>query len=354
MKRWARPGFAFVVMLLTAANASAEPLTVGLGGRLREFFFIADQKSAPPEKLNAAGQFNEALIAVEAKTTLADGTTIRAYARYDIAHQNSQNLNRAYVDIGTGFGHFRIGSNFDGNSFIIGDPVPEAFFTADEELIGDVLKQRTGITLRDALTFQRFVQNAAGISYHTPTFHGFRVGVTYHPTTDASIGTVDNNIQAHNAVDVTLGYDGYFPGGSYRLAAGYFTLAAPDVSLIAAPRASTEAWNLAAGLTYGGWELAGAYMNISPASGLDEEAWGIGLLYGIGPWKFSTDYRRATRVSFINALTREQAERVQLQSAYKIAPGVSVGMAGFYADQRDATGISYDSRGLVGGIKLDF
>jgi len=27
---------------------------------------------------------------------------------------------------------------------------------------------------------------------------------------------------------------------------------------------------------------------------------------------------------------------------------------GFYADQKDATGISYDSKGMVGGIKLDF
>jgi hypothetical protein len=173
-------------LLPTAApTRAAEPLTIGLGGRLREFFFVADQASAPPEKLNPAGQFTEALIAAEAKTTLADGTTIRAYGRYDIANQNSQNLNQAFVDIGTGVGRFRIGTNFDANTYVIGDPVPEALFTVDEELLADVLRPRTGITMRDALTFKRFVENAAGVSYQTPLFSGFRIGLTYHPTTSA-------------------------------------------------------------------------------------------------------------------------------------------------------------------------
>jgi len=342
------------LLLLADPVRAADPVTIGLGGRLREFFFVADQQSAPPEKLNAAGQFTEALIAVEAKTTLADGTTIRAYGRYDIANQNQQNLNQAFVDIGTDFGNFRLGSNFDTNTMVIGDPVPEAFFSADEELIADALRPRTGITMRDALTFKRFVENANGVSYQTPVFYGFRVGVTYHPTTDSTTGTIDNRLKAHNAVDVSADYDGDFTGGTYRLAGGYFTVAAPAVSLGPIVKSNTSAWNLSAGLTYGGWELSGAYMDVSPASGLKEKTWGVGALYAIDRWKFSTDYRHAWRVPFFGAVIHETVNRVQLQTAYKLAPGFSVGMTGFYADQRDGTGISYDSKGFVGGVKLDF
>jgi hypothetical protein len=342
---------------LTASSAwAAEPINVGLGGRLREFFFVADQKSAPPEKLNSAGQFNQALIAVEAKTTLASGMTIRGYGRYDIANGNAQNLNQAYVEIATSReGHrFRIGTNFDANTFMIGDPVPQAFFTVDEELVVDALRPRTGVTMRDALTFKKFVENAQGVSYQTPYFHGFRVGVTYHPTTDTSTGTTDRRFQANNAVDVTAAYEGYFTGGTYRLIGGYFTVKAPTMTFIPNLRDSTTAWNIAAGLTYGGWELAGAYMDTSDAQGRDEEAWGMGLLYGIGPWHISTDYRQARRTPIFGTGRAEKVERVQLQSAYKVAPGFSFGVVVFYADQRDATGISYDSKGLVGGIKLDF
>src|SRR5438132_5294190 len=162
MSRWRTPVLMLAGLGFFAAPAmAADPVTIGLGGRLREYFFVADHQSAPPEKLNAAGQFNEALIAAEAKTTLADGTTIRAYGRYDIANGNAQNLNQAFVDLGTGVGHFRIGTNFDTNTMVIGDPVPEAFLTVDEELIGDALRARTGITMRDALTFKRFTENAS-------------------------------------------------------------------------------------------------------------------------------------------------------------------------------------------------
>lgn len=352
---WMRPFFVLVGLLLLARpSVAADPLTVGLGGRLREYFFVADQQTAPPEKLNAAGQFNEALIAAEAKTTTADGTTIRAYGRYDIANGNKQNLNLAYVDVGTDFGNFRAGTNFDANTMVIGDPIPEAFFTADEELIADAVEPRTGLTMRDALTFKRFVENAAGLSYQSPAFYGLRLGVTYHPTTDAATGPVDLRTKAHNAVDVTADYDGDFTGGTYRFAGGYFTVAAPDAPIVPNVKSTTRAWNLSAGLTYGGWELAGAYMDTSPASGLNEKAWAMGALYAIDRWRFSTDFRHATRLSVFGALHHEMVNRVQLQSAYKLAPGVSLGMIGFYADQRDGTGISYDSKGLVGGIKLDF
>jgi predicted porin len=359
MTRWIRPILAAAGLLLTVAPAvGAEPVTIGLGGRLREFFFVADQKSAPPEKLNAVGQFNEALIAVEAKTTLANGMTIRAFGRYDIANGNSQNLNQAYVDIGTDFGRFRMGTNFSGNTSLIGDPVPQAFFTVDEEIVADALRPRTSVTIRDALTFKKFVENAQGIAYQTPEWEGFRLGVTYHPSTDTAAGlgtgTIDKLTQANNAVDVTVAKEGNFPGGTYRVYAGYFTVNAPTISFLPLIRDTTTAWNIAAGLTYGGWEVAGGYMDTNDANGRDEQAWGIGLLYGIGPWRISTDYRHMQRVAFFGAPRHDVVERVQLQSAYKLAPGFSVGMVGFYAGQRNAAGISYDSKGLVGGIKLDF
>jgi predicted porin len=354
MRGWRALILAGVGLTAALPAAAADAVTVGLGGRLREYFFVADQKSAPAEKLNAVGQFNEALIAVEAKTTLADGTTIRAYGRYDIANSNAQNLNEAFVDIGTGVGHFRVGTNFDTNTMIIGDPVPEAFLSVDEELIGDALRPRTGITQRDALTFKRFVENAQGVSYQTPSLYGFRAGITYHPTADTITGTIDGRVHTRNAVDATAVYEGDFPGGTYRVSGGYFTVDAPNGLFVPRVKSTTTAWNIAAGLTYGGWELSGAYLDTSPADGFKETAWGVGLLYAIDRWRFSTDFRHATRLPALGATLRERENRAQLQSAYKLAPGFSVGLAGFYADQRDAAGITYDSKGLVGGIKLDF
>ena len=107
--------------------------------------------------------------------------------------------------------------------------------------------------MHDAFTFKRFTGNALGLSYQTPEVFGFKVGVAYHPTptTDlpsvptgapvvtplvipvpggaavGAVGTIDNALLPHNAIDVTAGYEGDFTGGTYRFAGGYFHLASP-------------------------------------------------------------------------------------------------------------------------------
>jgi hypothetical protein len=78
----------------------------------------------------------------------------------------------------------------------------------------------------------------------------------------------------------------------------------------------------------------------------------VGALYGIGPIQISADYRVATR--WASALARERVDRVMLQTAYKLGPGISVGFGGFYATQRDATGANWDSGGVLSGLKIGF
>ena len=104
-----------------------------------------------------------------------------------------------------------------------------------------------------------------------------------------------------------------------------------------------EAWNLSAGATYGGWEAAGAYMHVMPADGLTENDWVLGTMYGIGPFQISADYRVLDRRMLISALRSERVDRLTLQTAYKLGPGISVGLGGFYANQRDAAGNGWDS-----------
>jgi predicted porin len=333
---------------------AADAITLTLGGRIREFFFVASEAQAPAESLNSTGMFNDTRISVDGRTVLDNGITVRAFVRFNAVGRQTSDLDEAYVDVISTFGRLRMGEKAGLNTTTIGDPVPEAFLTVDDELIGDALKPRTGITLRDGFTFKRFTENALGISYQTPEVYGFKIGVAYHPTTTTAIGTVDAHLIAHDALDATAGYEGDFTGGTYRLAGGYFHLA----SRIGG-NDGVEAWNLSAGATYGGFELAAAYINTQPANGLDENAWTVGALYGIGPLQVSADYRSARRRPVALAILpagvfREHVDRATLQTAYKLAPGITVGVAGFYADQSDAAGVNWDSGGVLSGIKIEF
>ena len=346
---------AVVLAASTQANA-ADAITLTLGGRIKEFFFVASQTQAPAESLNSTGMLNDARISVDGRTVLDNGITVRAFVRFNAVGREAADVDEAYVDIISGFGRLRMGEKAGVNTTTIGDPVPQAFLGVDEEIIADALKPRTGIALRDGFTFKRFTRNALGVSYQSPELLGVKVGVAYHPSITPQVGTIDAALNVHDAVDVTAGYDGDFSGGTYRIAGGYFRLASR-----VGGNDGGQAWNISAGATYGGLEVAAAYINSQPSSGRDEDAWTVGAHYGIGPFQVSADYRSAKRRPLPRALTllparifNEHFKRATLQTAYKLGPGVSLGLAGFYATQVDALGVDWDGGGMLSGIKVEF
>jgi len=341
---------ACAAVLWSAAPAlAADAITLTLGGRIKEFFFAASQAQAPAENLNSAGMFNDTRISVEGKTVLDNGVSIRAFVRFNAVARQTSDVDEAYVDVVTSLGRLRLGEKAGPNTTTIGDPVPQAFLTVDEEIIGDALLPRTGIVLRDGFTFKRFTGNALGISYQSPEILGFKLGMGYHPTLTNAVGTIDNALNASNAYDITAGYDGDFAGGTYRVAGGFF-----HVTSRTGGNDGVKAWNVSTGATYGGWEVSAAYIKAKPANGLNEDAWTVGALYGIGPFQVSADYRAAKRRAAPFGVAREHVDRTTLQTAYKLGPGIVVGLAGFYADQKDGAGGDWDGGGVLGGIKIGF
>ncbi len=334
---------------ISPAAHAADAISITLGGRIQEFFVAAGQRQAVGEDINAVGMVNDVRVTLEGKTVLDNGITVRAYARINAVARDTRNVDEAYVDIVTTFGRLRMGEKAGANYSIIGDPVPQAFLTDDTELIGDALRARNGVTMRDTFTFRRFTGNALGASIQTTEVFGIKVGLAFHPTTSPAVGLLDGRLALHNAIDASASYEGDFSGGTYRLGGGYF-----HVDSRTGFNDGVEAWNLAAGLTYGGWEFAGAYMNVAPDSGLDERAWTLGGMYAIGPFRLSADYRSAHRRVLRGGPLNEKTGRTTLQAAYKVGPGITFGLAGFYADQKDAAGINWDSGGALTGIKIDF
>lgn len=348
----------FGVFAVAPAAHAADAISITLGGRIQEFFVAGGQKQAAGEDLNAVGMFNDVRVTLEGKTVLDNGITVRAYARINAVARETKNIDEAYVDVVTTFGRLRMGEKAGVNYSIIGDPVPQAFLTDDNEIIGDALLPRNGVTVRDAFTFRRFTGNALGVSVQTTEVFGVKVGLAFHPTPapDAShpaippeVGLLDDRLRRHNAIDASASYEGDFSGGTYRIGGGYFHMDPPTVV-----NDSVEAWNLAVGATYGGWEFAGAYMDSRGGFGQEERAWTIGGMYGIGPFKLSADYRSAIRRGSRGLTFGEKTDRATLQAAYKVGPGITFGLAGFYADQRAAFGSDWDGGGALTGVKIDF
>ena len=217
--------------LLGLAAQASEPLAVEISGRARGFVFALDQEHTPAEHLKSANAFANAAAYFDSTTILDNGIQMRGvlelntYASnlFSNGMRNQLGADRAYVDAVTAFGKFRVGKREGVNTSIIEDAVPEAFLTPTEEIIGDVLKARTGITTRDALTFKRFADHAFGATYETPAFlPGLKFGLSFHPSTGTDSRTINRSTSARNGVDVSGRYEGRYSAGTYRIAVGYF------------------------------------------------------------------------------------------------------------------------------------
>lgn len=338
---------AFLAGIQASTVLAAEPITLKLGGKLRHYFFVADQDNAPTDRIGRNGMFTDAELYFDGKTVLDNGVEVRGVIELEAETRNDRNADEVYIDFVSGLGKVRVGEKEGVNAAMIGEPTPEALLTTDEEIIGDVIRRRTGITTKDPFTFKRYANDVLGVSYETPAIiPGVKFGFTYHPQTSDLEGPFDKRLQEHDAIDVSGRYEGRFRGGTYRLAAGYF-----HSSSRIGGNDGNEAYTFHAGFTYGGWDFGGAYVKSEPASGIDEISWTVGVLYGIGPYKISAKHFSARRDTLP---FEEKVESTNVQGAYRIGPGVTLGLTGFRTEQTDARGAKFDGLGALGGAKLAF
>lgn len=340
-------GFALSVV---SPAIAAEPIKLSVGGKLRQYFYVVDQDNAPGQNYNKTGMLTDAEVYFDGKTILDNGIEVRAVIELETEARNDRNADEIYVDFISGFGKFRIGEKEGINAAMVGDPVPQAFLTTIEEVMRDVIRPRTGITSKDAFTFKRYANDLLGLTYETPAIlPGVKFGMTYHPSLTDQEGTADKATVANNAIDVSGSYETRFTGGKVRLATGYF-----HSNSRTGGTDGVEAWTSTLAVSYGGWDVGGSYAITNPDSSRDERSWTVGAMYSIGPYKVSADYMSSSREPIANAIRKEKLEKVQVQGAYRIGPGINLGLVGFYGDQTDAAGVNWDGVGMMGGAKLAF
>ena len=176
-----------------------------------------------------------------------------------------------------------------------------------------------------------------------------QLSVSYYPALDSTEGPIDRSAQSNNAIDVTGSYKVELMGGVLNLIGGYFRAASPDNEAT-----GTKAWNTSLQWSSDRWKIGGTRHNVHLSNSVRDVAWAVGVLYRTGPWALSTDYRSSNRRAVKGMSVGEYADRVMVQADYWLGPGISVGVAGFYSEQRDSENIVWPSKGGTVGIKVIF
>mgnify|MGYP003960437835 CR=1 FL=1 len=207
--------------------------------------------------------------------------------------------------------------------------------------------------------------DAEHISYFTPRFAGFQVGISYIPSTEEEV----NNQRAlaaagdRDGYSFGLNYVGKFGGVGVGIAAGYAV-----VDETAANRTDRDNWGVGGRVDFSGFRIAMSWVErdaqttsgVTGAGQQGQETFEVGGRYMFGPNAVSLAYLDA-ETQATQASGRNGDEAKVLMAAYRrtLGPGVFWKVTAIFAEFNDgatgaAAGASNDGEALTTSILISF
>lgn len=202
-------------------------------------------------------------------------------------------------------------------------------------------------------------QNTNKISYYTPKWSGFQLGVSYAPNDvdrGQTINRADNRAtvaaddatarsRAENIFYGAVNYQGAWDQVGIEAAAGFERGDAETAAY-----EDLFAWNVGAKLTYMGFSVAGSYgdwtdsLTLSTADLDNYDYWTIGGAYEFGPYGISVTYLNSDYD--VTGADENEFDNLSIGADYKLAPGLTpYAEISFY--DADTTGTTDDNDGHV-------
>ncbi|WP_372054795.1 porin [Tistrella mobilis] len=323
--------------LLAAPASAAEKIKLGLGGYYQSAFVLIDEDVADTRTDNMK---QEGEIHFLGETTLDNGIKVGVNVQLE-AYTTSDQVDEHYVYFEGGFGRVVLGAensapylmHYSAPSAVVGHGVDSPnFFHAS----------RPGTAaLGSNATFLNATSDANKLTYFTPRFSGFQLGLSYTPSlaggrggSSGAYGNLNDNVvgRQQQLVEVGMNYVNTFGGVNLAASAGY---TGGSLEADGAGYDDLEAWSLGANLGYAGFTFGGAYMTSNQGLELNDdlEQWNVGLTYGFGPYKVGVGYAYGSqsngRVGTATATDKDELQMLELGGTYALGPGVNL-MAGYY------------------------
>jgi predicted porin len=200
--------------------------------------------------------------------------------------------------------------------------------------------------------------NPTKITYYTPRFTGFQLGVSYTPSV-SNRGQINNRQDSASVLSNVwsggLNYENQFDGLGVAASVTGET-GTVETAAAAGSTNNVKSWNAGAKLSYMGVSAAGSYGDWDEsfaANGTNANYWTAGLAYENGPVGVSATYLNSkTELAGINA---DKFQNVSVGLDYKLAPGLTPFIEYTYYDINDnAAGNDNKGNVVLVGSQLAF
>ena len=332
--------------------AAAEKISVGVGGYMEQWFAYADNSADVNDDNNGFDSQTDAEIHFKGETTLDNGLTVGINVQLE-GQTSGDQIDEQYAYIEGSFGRFLMGSE-NNAAYLMHYGIPSHGATIDS---GDSTQYIAGTDFSAARTNGRGDDNdSEKITYFTPRFAGFQLGVSYIPQLNQDLDGVsganaprEDDAVRDDGFAVAANFDRSFNDFNFKASAGYFnsgesTSSADD---------EEESYQFGLRLGYAGFTLAGTYGREDRTPDLEQETIGVGLSYASGPFGVSFGYIGAD-LDGDNGVADEDQDAFELGAKYALGPGVDVKGSIFYVNRDVGSVETADGFAVVGGLDLAF
>lgn len=367
------------VALATAftTQANAAEFEVRVGGYMEQFVAYADSDvDNDPGDSNYAGvdSKQDAEIHFKPSITLDNGIKIGADVQLE-ANTSGDQIDESFMFIKGSFGEVLLGSE-NSAGYKMSYAAPDVTFlnvnsgstTAFVPFSGTAAGLSTGADIFRGTLGTTFLENgrnndAQRLTYFTPRFAGFQLGVSYarDPNEDSNAQVDIDGTALSNIVDVGANYVNSFGDLDVAVSGRYGIAFGSDN-----PGDEPVIYGGGINIGYAGFTVGGSFAEQNDAGLQDGRAFDAGVSYETGPWGISFTYFDGENVdneSLANGAAFGNDEELQqylLGVSYALAKGVKLNAFGAYVDFQEDTG---DAGGggddvdgfIVGtGIKISF
>lgn len=349
------------VALIGAAMtpASAAEFEVRVGGYMEQHLAFSDVDNNTGQDFDGVDNFDDTEIFFLPSITLDNGLKIGANIQLEgSSGATTDDIDESYMFIRGSFGEINLGSE-NSAGYKMGYVAPDvSFFGINSGSGTTVIPHQNQNYFRGTLGATS-LENAGNndlmrVTYYTPRFAGFQVGVSYGRDNTEGGGKLDCDVVTCDFFDVGANYVNSFGGfdvavsGRYGIASGATGAEDPEV------------FGFGANFGFAGVTIGGSWAEQNGTAAGDGTAYDVGISYETGPWGFSFTYFHGENHDLDNAFVPgnndEELDQFLFAVNYKLAKGVSLGGYGGYIDFDEENSSANDVDGFfIGtGVKLSF
>ncbi len=341
--------------LLASPAAAEEKIKLNVGGYYQSVVSFVDQdvQGGTPE-FHEVNVRQEGEVQFTGSTTLDNGLTIGVNIQMEAVAQGDQ-LDEQFVFFSGDWGRVNVGAE-NSAAYLMGYIAPGVGLGVNSPNFFLFSPQGSARTT----TVTTASGDANKLTYFTPRFSGFQLGVSYTPNIDATGGdrqtfglNTDNNVgDQANFFAVGANFVEEFNGVDIAVS-GVYEIG--DVETGVAGVDDDESWQIGLNVGFSGFTVGGSYGqdNLGTSGSTDAESWDVGAKYSTGPWGISLGWFHAE--TELAGGGEDEMDKIEAAASYALGPGITiVGSLQYFDEDNDSAAADSDGWAAAIQSKLSF